>query len=60
MPRGTPKLTEQQARVLSLTKKGLTPQQIAVVMGRTTQRVYQLRNRLIELGHLSKNGKRST
>jgi DNA-binding CsgD family transcriptional regulator len=38
--------------VLRLTKSGLTPQQIAAALGLTTQRIYQLVDRLREMGEL--------
>ena len=54
MPRGTTKqsLTPRQREVLRLTRAGLTPQAIAKVLDLTTQRVYQLRGRLRDLGEL--------
>jgi DNA-binding CsgD family transcriptional regulator len=56
MPRESTKnrLTPRQEEVRRLTKSGLTPQQIAAALGLTTQRIYQLRDRLVALGEIEK------
>lgn len=51
----TPQLTERQREIRNLLKANLTPQHIAKVLGFSTQYIYQVRSRLIELGALKDN-----